>query len=415
MVSFRHVVFLAGAILPSLASLVNKRTAQLVPDKYIVTLKSGISIDAHMSWVADVHSRGLSRRDTTGIDQVYSIHEFNAYAGSFDTATINEIQNNDDVAAIEPDQVWHINSPTTPRRIPRSNTFNPTPSAMTIQHNAPWGLGSISHKKPNFTDYIYDATTAGQGTFAYVIDTGLQTTHVEFEGRAQLGYNAYPGSEFVDNYGHGTHTAGTIGSRAYGVAKKATLISVKVFDTGSSSTSIVLSGFNWAAANITATNRTSHSVISMSLGGPPSPAFNLAVQNAYAQGILSVVAAGNDGVDANDTSPASAPDALTVGAIDVANTRPEWSNYGKVVDIFAPGVEVLSCWTGPTDDDAVLSDGTSMATPHVAGVVLYFMGMGVSGKEDVVRMVKGLGTKGVVRGLGGTGSVNLIAYNGNGA
>ncbi len=112
---------------------------------------------------------------------------------------------------------------------------------FTTQSGAPWGLGSVSHRAPNSTDYVYDPS-AGAGTYAYIIDTGLYVEHVEFEGRGVLGYNAYPGSEFVDNIGHGTHTAGTIGSRAYGVAKKSTLVSVKVFDYGSSSTSIVLDG-----------------------------------------------------------------------------------------------------------------------------------------------------------------------------
>lgn len=103
---------------------------------------------------------------------------------------------------------------------------------LTTQADAPWGLGSISHKGENSTDYIYD-TEGGVGTYAYIIDTGLLTTHVEFEGRASLGYNAYPNSDFVDLIGHGTHVAGTIGSRAYGVAKQASLISIRVFDTGS--------------------------------------------------------------------------------------------------------------------------------------------------------------------------------------
>lgn len=127
------------------------------------------------------------------------------------------------VAAVEPDMVWYLND-------------------LTTQSGAPWGLGSISHTKPNFTDYVYDSA-GGEGTYAYIIDTGLLTTHVEFEGRAQLGYNAYPGSDFVDLIGHGTHTAGTIGSRAYGVAKKSTLISVKVFDTGSVSLKGAIEGF----------------------------------------------------------------------------------------------------------------------------------------------------------------------------
>lgn len=113
-------------------------------------------------------------------------------------------------------------------------------TALTTEADAPWGLGSISHTAPNFTDYVYDEA-AGAGTYAYVIDTGVNAAHVEFEGRASLGYNAYPDSEFVDRQGHGTHTAGTIASRAYGVAKKTNLISVKVFDwSGVSCTSITV-------------------------------------------------------------------------------------------------------------------------------------------------------------------------------
>jgi oryzin len=107
---------------------------------------------------------------------------------------------------------------------------------MVAESGAPWGLGSISHRDVNHTDYIYDES-AGQGTYAYIIDTGLNTDHVEFEGRGSLGYNAYPNSTFVDRIGHGTHTAGTIGSKTYGMAKKASLVSVKVFDSSSVSPS----------------------------------------------------------------------------------------------------------------------------------------------------------------------------------
>ncbi|KAK3376533.1 oryzin precursor [Lasiosphaeria ovina] len=404
MVGLWRFSLLAGivAFTPVLSAPLDKLSPEIIPGKYIVTLKPGVSLSdirTHLNWVTDVHSRSLSRRDSKGVENVYSIRDFNAYAGSFDAATISEIQRSDQVAAVEPDKVWRLYDDV---------------GSLATQKGAPWGLGSISHKKPNFTDYVYDSA-AGQGTYAYIVDTGIRTTHVEFEGRAQLGYNAYPGSDFVDNYGHGTHTAGTIGSRAYGVAKKSTLISVKVFDTGSSTTAIVLDGYTWAVKNITASGRADTSVISMSLGGPYSEAFNTAVHNAFADGVLSVVAAGNDGVDANSTSPASAPDAITVGAIDVTNTRAYWSNFGALVDIFAPGVNVLSCWN-ENDTDSLEEDGTSMATPHIAGLVLYLKSVDKAANAKaaaITAKIKSLATKGVVQSAG-TGSPNMIAYNGNG-
>lgn len=299
------------------------------------------------------------------------------------------------------------------------------------QTSAPWGLGSISHRTPDWEEYVYD-DSAGEGMWAYVIDSGVNAEHVEFEGRAFFGYNAQPTAGDEDTQGHGTHCAGTIASRAYGVAKRANVMAVKVFADGSvglpvhsldsshanrvqSSTDIVLDGINWAVDNITATpDRTGRAVISMSLGGGRSQAINSAVQAAYNAGVLSVVAAGNSGADASMYSPASAPNAITVGAIDRQNSRPDFSNYGRVVDIFAPGVDVLSTWIGGDDATEVLS-GTSMACPHVAGLALYLMALeGLETPQQVTARIRELGTDGVVDNAG-QGSPNLLAYNGIGA
>lgn len=198
------------------------------------------------------------------------------------------------VAHVEEDQIWYID-------------------ALTSQSGAPWGLGAISHKGEASTTYIYD-TSAGEGTYAYVVDTGINVDHEEFGGRASLAYNAV-GGQHVDSVGHGTHVAGTIGGETYGVSKKANLLSVKVFQGESSSTSIILDGFNWAANDIVSKGRTGKSAINMSLGeyhqlspqtmtiltsddpgGGYSYAFNQAVEDAYDEGVLSVVAAGNDNV-----------------------------------------------------------------------------------------------------------------------
>ncbi|OIW27868.1 subtilisin-like proteinase Mp1 [Coniochaeta ligniaria NRRL 30616] len=399
MVGIRRFTLFLTAIIPA-SSLPFQSQQDALAEKYIITLKPGLpkaEVNNHLAWVADVHSRSLSRRDSTGINKVFTINDFKSYSGSFDPATIAQIQSNTNATATEPVLPW-------------------SPATLTTEPNAPWGLGSISHTAPNYTDYIYDAA-AGAGTYAYIIDTGLNPAHVEFEGRASLGYNAYPDSEFVDRQGHGTHTAGTIGSRAYGVAKKTELVSVKVFDWSGSTTEIVMDGFVWAVNNITASNRSAVSVISMSLGGPKSEAFNAAIKAAFDANVVTVVAAGNSYDDASNYSPASAPEAVTVGAVDVDNVKADFSNYGTVLDIFAPGVNVLSCWIGEGNDESEYLDGTSMATPHVAGLVLYLKsveGDKVASAADVVARLGELATKGVVTEEG-DGSPNLLAYNGSGA
>ncbi|KAH8893890.1 subtilisin-like proteinase Mp1 [Thozetella sp. PMI_491] len=405
MVAIKQIALFLWGVLPVYAApVVDKRSGQVIPGKYIITLKPGASVsqvENHLSWVADVHARSVSRRDTTGVDKVYNINDFSAYSGSFDPATLSQIQNSNEVAAVEPDQVWTLS-------VQRSR-------ATVTESGAPWGLGSISHKTANHSDYIYDSA-AGTGMVAYLIDTGLNTAHVEFEGRGSLGYNAYPNSDFVDNLGHGTHTAGTIAGKTYGVSKKAKVISVKVFDTGSSSTSIVLDGFNWAVNDTVAKGTAGSSVISMSLGGPKSDAFNAAIEAAFKSNVLSVVAAGNDDSDASSVSPASAPNAVTVGAIDNTNTRAWFSNYGTVLDIFAPGVDVLSSWIGPNNNETDTISGTSMATPHVAGLVLYLKSLDPTGLATSVAVTKkllSLGQQGAVTDPG-SGSPNLLAYNGNG-
>ncbi|EAL89613.1 Basic amino-acid permease [Aspergillus fumigatus] len=402
MLSIKRTLLLLGAVLPAVFGAPvqeTRRAAQKIPGKYIVTFKPGTdtaTIESHTLWATDLHKRNLERRDTTsgeppvGIEKSYKIKDFAAYAGSFDDATIEEIRKSADVAHVEEDQIWYLD-------------------ALTTQKGAPWGLGSISHKGQASTDYIYD-TSAGAGTYAYVVDSGINVNHVEFESRASLAYNAAGGSH-VDSIGHGTHVAGTIGGKTYGVAKKTNLLSVKVFQGESSSTSIILDGFNWAVNDIVSKGRTKKAAINMSLGGGYSYAFNNAVENAFDEGVLSVVAAGNENSDASNTSPASAPNALTVAAINKSNARASFSNYGSVVDIFAPGQDILSAWIGSTTATNTIS-GTSMATPHIVGLSVYLMGLeNLSGPAAVTARIKELATNGVVTNV--KGSPNKLAYNGN--
>lgn len=380
-----------------------------VDNKYIVVLKSGADKSAHMSWVTGVQARKLARRDygddygygsgsdqpqpSRGVSKQYDINGWEAYSGAFDDDIIAQIKGRDDVEEVEADQIWTV-------------------SALTTQKSSTWGLSSISHKKPRQSGYIYD-TSAGEGTFGYIVDTGINTAHTDFEGRASFGYSATGGSSNEDTVGHGTHVAGTIGSKTYGVAKKASLIAVKVFEGESGSTSTILDGYQWAVNDIRAKNRQNKAAINLSLGGAFSSAFNKAVKAAYDGGVVTVVAAGNDGADASNDSPASAPEAITVGAIDKTNARADYSNFGDVLDIFAPGTDVLSTWIGSKTATNTIS-GTSMATPHVVGLVLYLQALeNLQGPAAVAARVVELATSGVVTDV--QGSPNKLAYNGNGS
>ncbi|PYI12478.1 protease [Aspergillus sclerotiicarbonarius CBS 121057] len=402
MASFKRALLLLGALLPAVFGVTGqepRQAIQTIPGKYIVTFKPGLAdarIESHSAWATELHRRSLAGRSTAdnslpvGIERTYKINQFAGYAGSFDEATIEEIRRHADVAFVEDDQVWYLDTLVTERR-------------------APWGLGSISHRGASSTDYIYD-DSAGEGTYAYVVDTGILATHEDFGGRASLAYNA-AGGQHVDGVGHGTHVAGTIGGKTYGVSKNAHILSVKVFVGESSSTSVILDGFNWAVNDITSKNRTSKSAVNMSLGGGYSYAFNNAVENAFDEGVLSVVAAGNENRDASRTSPASAPDAVTVAAINRSNARASFSNYGPVVDIFAPGENILSAWIGSNSATNTIS-GTSMSTPHVTGLVIYLMGLeDLATPGAATARLKALATRNVVTNV--SNSPNLLAYNGN--
>jgi len=236
-----------------------------------------------------------------------------------------------------------------------------------------------------FSKYAYDPS-GGEGVTDYVIDTGINIEHVEFEGRARWGKTIPQNDEDKDGNGHGTHCAGTIGSRKYGVAKAAELVAVKVLGSnGSGSMSDVVAGVVWAAeqaaaakkaadAEVAATGKTKHkgSVANMSLGGGKAKSLDEAVDAAVAAGLHFAVAAGNDNKDACNYSPAGAVNAVTVGASTLGDERAYFSNHGKCVDIFAPGLNILSTWNGGNDTANTIS-GTSMASPHICGLLAYLL------------------------------------------
>ncbi|QRW14048.1 subtilisin-like protease 8 [Ceratobasidium sp. AG-Ba] len=280
-----------------------------------------------------------------------------------------------------------------------------TTTAIQSQTNAPWGLQRISSaqalpagSRANALtfDYNFD-DAAGKGVDVYVIDTGINTAHQSFEGRAAFGFAAQ-GLEEVDDQGHGTHCAGTIASKDFGVAKAANVIAVKVLGAdGSGATSDIIDGIAFAMQSAQQSGKPS--VISMSLGGGVSTALDRAVTAATTAGVHVVVAAGNESADANTSSPARAPAVITVGASNINDQVASFSNFGKGVDIFAPGQQVISTFIG-SDDAAQILSGTSMACPHVAGMVAAILSSeGQMTPAAMSDRLKTLGAKGVLKNV----------------
>lgn len=257
-----------------------------------------------------------------------------------------------------------------------------------IEKNAPWGLARISHRDSlslgTFSKYLYSGD-GGEGVDVYVIDTGTNVDHVDFEGRAHWGKTIPNNDEDLDGNGHGTHCSGTIGGKKYGVAKKASIYAVKVLKSnGSGTMSDVVKGVEWAAIRHSEQVALAKkgkgkkgfkgSAANMSLGGGKSVTLDLAVNAVVDAGIHFAVAAGNDNADSCSYSPAAAEKAVTVGASTLADERAYFSNYGKCNDIFAPGLNIMSTWIG--SDTAVNTiSGTSMASPHIAGLLAYFLSL----------------------------------------
>src|SRR5512133_1294148 len=349
-----------------------------IPGRYIVVFQPGTP--AGEVNAAAEQARGLGSQ----IDFVYDA-ALNGFAGSFPEQAISGLSHNPNIEFIEADQEITLD---------------------TTQSPATWGLDRIDQRRlPLNNAYTYNFT--GSGVTAYIIDTGIRISHTQFGGRAVYGY------DFVDNdstasdcNGHGTHVAGTIGGSTYGVAKAVRLVAVRVLNcSGSGTTSGVIAGINWVTSNHT----TGKAVANMSLGGGASSSLDTAVNNSINDGIVYAIAAGNSNANACNYSPARVPNAITVGATTSSDARASYSNIGSCLDIFAPGSSITSAWN--TSDTATNTiSGTSMATPHVAGVAaLYLQGHSATPLQ-VRNAIVGAATQNVVTSAG-TGSPNLLLYS----
>ncbi|MGW1253972.1 S8 family peptidase [Streptomyces sp. NPDC002513] len=351
--------------------------ADTVPGSYIVVLKDVARADSD-------GGRALARKYGCTIGHTY-VKALNGYAIHGTASAARRFAADPAVASVAQSRVFHI-----------ASTQSGPPS---------WGLDRIDQKNlPLDGRYTYP-DSAGQGVTAYIVDTGVRVTHGDFGGRASYGYDAVDNDNVAqDGNGHGTHVAGTVAGAAYGVAKKAKIVAVRVLDdSGYGTTDKVVAGLDWVAQH-----HSGPSVANMSLGGPADSVLDTAVRNTIASGVTFAVAAGNSNDDASGTSPARVSEAITVGATAQGDARASYSNYGPALDLFAPGSSIKSTWNSSDTATATLS-GTSMAAPHVTGAAaLYLADHPRAAPAQVAAALTAAATTGVVSSPGSGSPSRLL-------
>ena len=370
------------------APLLGTDNPNAIPGQYVVVFKDGASFGGMMAQSLGslnegqlVQALGLDAQGVSG-QHVYA-QALSGFAAKLSAQNLSKLQADPRVKYVEQDGMMYANA---------------------TQTGATWGLDRVDQRSLPL-DRTYTYNTAASNVTAYIIDTGIRTTHSLFGGRAVWGSNQTGDGQNTDCNGHGTHVAGTVGSSTYGLAKSVKLVAVKVLDcSGSGTNSGVIAGINWATAN-----RSGPAVANMSLGGGASQAVDDAVTGAVNRGLTMVVAAGNESVNACTSSPARAPLAITVGSTTSTDARSSFSNYGSCLDIFAPDSSITSTWN--TSDTATNTiSGTSMASPHVAGGAALILAENPTyTPAQVASALSANATTGKVTGAG-SGSPNRLLY-----
>lgn len=337
-IALSHLTYAAPATTNSVLS--SSEAKGIIKNQYIVILNKDVGS-------SNEFAQGIAKQHGGKVLQTYDavLKGFAIYLPDVaGTAFVEAMKKNPKVVSVENDTIMKIDA--------------------TTQSNPDWGLDRIDQRNLPL-DSAYSYLQTGSGTTAYIVDTGILSTHQQFSGRVLSGYTAISdGNGTSDCHSHGTHVAGTVGGSTYGVAKNVSLVPIRILGCdGSGASSNVIAGLDWILKN-----GKKPAVVNMSLGGEANTSLDSAVENLFNNGYVMVVAAGNSNTDACSSSPARVSKAITVAATDSTDTRASYSNYGSCVDIFAPGSQINSSWIGSNTATKVLN-GTSMATPHVAGVV----------------------------------------------